>query len=98
MGIRRTQRTRRTLRLTGRVNPGLPAGRATLQRRTRSGGWASLRRRPLQARDELHSTYGFRLRRGQRARLYRVVVAPRDGGAHARGRSRALLVGARSGS
>ena len=35
------------VRLTGRVQPGLPDGRATLQRRTRSGGWAFVKRKAL---------------------------------------------------
>jgi hypothetical protein len=96
VGIRRTHRTRRSLRLVGHVNPGLPAGRAILQRRTSSGRWKSVARRALRPQDELRSTYGFAVRRARRARRYRVVVAAHDGGAHARGFSRSLLVAERS--
>jgi hypothetical protein len=93
--ISRTHRTRRSLRLSGRVNPGLPAGRAILQRRMASGHWRGVRRRALRPVDAVDSTYSFRVLRAERARRYRVVVAARDGGAHARGYSRSLLVGAR---
>jgi hypothetical protein len=93
VGIRRTARTRRALRLTGRVQPGLPAGRATLQRRTRSGGWTFVRRKALDTASTTESTYRFRVRRLRRAAVYRVKVSANDGGAHLGSTSRALLVG-----
>jgi hypothetical protein len=93
VGIRRTRKTRRALRLTGRVEPGLPDGRATLQRRTRSGGWAFIKRRALRTADTSTSTYRFRVRRLRRAAVYRVKVSANDGGAHVGSTSRALLVG-----
>ena len=93
VGIRRTARTRRTLTLTGRVLPSLPAGRATLQRRTRSGGWHRVRRKALSAASTDASSYRFRVRRLRRAAVYRVKVAANDGGAHLGATSRALLVG-----
>lgn len=95
VSIHRTHRTRRALRLGGGVNPGLPAGLATLQRRTRAGGWTSVEQRPLVAQDAVRSTYGFKVRRARRTKRYRVVVSAGDGGAHARGYSRALLIGKR---
>jgi hypothetical protein len=61
--IHRTDRRRRALRISGGVNPGLPAGTATLQRRTRAGAWKSVRLRALQTRDEVHSSYRFKVRR-----------------------------------
>jgi hypothetical protein len=82
VGIRRTGRTRRSLRLAGGVHPGLPDGVATLQRRTRRGGWAVVVRKPLKAIDATTSRYGFRVLRQQRTRWYRVKVTARDGGAH----------------
>jgi hypothetical protein len=95
VGIRRTRKTRRALRLTGRVHPGLPAGRATLQRRTRSGGWAFIKRKALHTVDTNTSTYGFKVRRLRRAAVYRVKVSANDGGAHLGATSRALRVGKR---
>jgi hypothetical protein len=74
------------------VNPGLPSGRAILQRRTLSGAWKSVARRALRTGGEVRSDYAFKVRRKRSAARYRVVVAARDGGAHMRGYSRSLLV------
>lgn len=93
--LRASHRKRRSLRLSGGVNPGLPSGRAILQKRTRAGGWRRVARRALVADTELRSSYAFDVRRQRRAKRYRVVVAARDGGAHARGYSRSLRVGKR---
>jgi hypothetical protein len=93
VGIRRTARTRRALTLSGRVRPGLPEGRATLQRRTRNGGWAFVRRKALVTADTSASRYRFRVRRLRRAAVYRVKVSANDGGAHRGAKSRSLLVG-----
>ena len=82
VGIRRTSRTRRTLRLAGGVHPGLPDGIATLQRQTARGGWTLVKRKPLKYVDATTSRYRFRVFKQRRARLYRVKVAARDGGAH----------------
>jgi hypothetical protein len=95
VGIRRTRKTRRALRLTGRVQPGLPDGRATLQRRTRSGGWAFVKRKALSGASTSSSAYTFKVRRLRRAATYRVKVSANDGGAHLGGTSRGLLVGKR---
>lgn len=92
--VHRGRKTRRAVWLTGAVNPGLPSGRATLQRRVR-GRWRSVRRVSLATVSELRSSYAFRVRRARGARRYRVMVAARDGGAHARGYSRAIGVGRR---
>jgi hypothetical protein len=93
VGIRRTAKTRRRLSLTGRVLPGLPDGRATLQRRTRSGGWKFIRRKALRTSSSRESSYRFRVRRLRRAAVYRIKVSANDGGAHLGSTSRALLVG-----
>jgi hypothetical protein len=95
VGIRRTSRTRRTLRLAGGVHPGLPDGIATLQRRTRHGGWALVNRKPLKAIDANTSRYRFRVFKQRRARYYRVKVAARDGGAHLGDSSAVRRVGRR---
>jgi hypothetical protein len=96
VGIRRTSRKRRTLVLAGRVSPGLPDGRATLQRRTRNGGWALVRRRALRTPDSSLSSYRFKVwRKKSRNVVYRVKVTANDGGAHLGGASRALVVAKR---
>ena len=95
VGIRRTSRTRRTLRLAGGVHPGLPDGIATLQRRTRHSGWALVKRKPLKAIDANTSRYRFRVFKQRRARYYRVKVAARDGGAHLGDNSAVRRVGRR---
>jgi hypothetical protein len=95
VGIHRARKTRRAVWLTGGVNPGLPTGHATLQRRTRSG-WRSVAGAALAPQSDVRSTYEFKVRRKRRlAALYRVRVAARDGGAHARGYSPAISVGAK---
>jgi hypothetical protein len=93
VGIRRTAKRRLALTLTGRVQPGLPDGLATLQRGTRSGGWKLVRRKALTTASTTESSYRFRVRRLRRAAVYRVKVAANDGGAHLGATSRALLVG-----
>jgi hypothetical protein len=95
VGIRRSLKTRRAVLLSGTVNPGLPAGRATLQRRSRAGGWSLVRRQALRAVDATHSTYVFRVKRRKRAAAYRVVIAPQDANAHVPARSRAVTIGKR---
>jgi hypothetical protein len=93
VGIRRTRKTRRKLTLKGVVLPGLPNGRATLQRRTRRGGWVFVRRKAVRTVSDSESRYRFTVWRKRRATVYRVKVSTNDGGAHLNSRSRALLVG-----
>ena len=93
VGIHRGRKTRRAVWLTGGVNPLLPTGHATLQRRTRFG-WRSIAGAALTARSDVRSAYEFKVRRLRSgAAIYRVRVAARDGGAHARGYSPAISVG-----
>jgi hypothetical protein len=95
VGIRTSRKTRRKVLLRGRVQPGLPNGRATLQRRTRRGGWAFVRRVALRTPATDMSTYRVSVRRLRRAAYYRIKVAANDGGAHLGDTSRAVLVGKR---
>lgn len=81
---------RRRYRVTGSVWPAT-GGRASLQRRTRSGRWVPVRRASLR-RGATRSRYAFRVRRTRTRRVYRVAVVPSDGGAHVRGTSRELAV------
>jgi len=94
-GLHRARTSRRFVRLAGKANPGVPAGRATLQRRTRSGGWTRIRRKPVATPSSTSSTYAFRVRRLRRPTVYRVLVEPRDAGAHLRGTTREVSVAAR---
>jgi hypothetical protein len=92
VGIRGTARKRRTLVLAGRVSPGLPEGRATLQRRSRGGGWSFVRRRALRTPDSSVSRYRFKVWRKRRNVAYRVKVTANDGGAHLGAASRTVVV------
>ena len=94
VGLRSTQKTRRAVTLRGRIQPGVPKGRATLQRRMRSGGWAFVRRRAVRTPNST-STYRFRVRRLQRSARYRVRVSANDGGAHVGATTWSLLVSKR---
>jgi hypothetical protein len=95
VGIRRAHKTRRKVTLAGRVEPGLPDGKATLQRRTRRGGWVFVRRVALRTPATDMSTYRVKVRRIKRAAYYRIKVAANDGGAHLGATSRSVLVGKR---
>jgi hypothetical protein len=86
VGLRVRRGHRRHVRLTGTVWPAVPHGRATLERLSRHGHWLRVGRRHRLSRSGAH--YSFTVRRRRSARTYRVIVDPRDGGAHARGTSR----------
>ena len=93
--LHRARKTRRFVRLAGTANPGVPNGRARLQRRTRRGGWALVRAKQVSTPSSNASAYRFKVRRLRRPAVYRVAVAARDGGAHLDGVSRGVLVGKR---
>jgi hypothetical protein len=95
VGIRTSRKTRRKVIFRGRVQPGLPDGRASLQRRSRRGGWTLVRRVALSTPATDMSTYRVGVRRLRRAAYYRIKVAANDGGAHLGATSRAVLVGKR---
>jgi hypothetical protein len=83
----------RRARIQGSVLPGV-AGQARLQRRFR-GRWRNVARKTIAPEDSVRSRYRFRVRRQRKARRYRVVVRPDDGGAHVSGASRSRVVRAR---
>jgi hypothetical protein len=88
-----TKRLRgKRLRLTGATWPAVPAGRASLQRQTRSGRWIPVRRVHPTALSNNRSRYRFTVSRRSRALSYRVVVVPNNGGANVNGRSRVISV------
>jgi hypothetical protein len=88
VGLRVLRGHRRSVRVTGATWPAVPNGRATLQRLSRRGHWLRVARHRLSGLPDNRSRYTFTVRRARSARTYRVIVDPRDGGAHARGTSR----------
>jgi hypothetical protein len=85
----------RRLRLYGSISPqAAPSWRVTLQKQSPTGRWVRLKRlrpRPLRGGRSRYRTVAF-LRRQGRPAAYRVVVTPRDAGAHVRGYSRAVVL------
>jgi hypothetical protein len=84
--------SRRRVRVRGSVSPAAPSGRAILQRRTRRGGWAFVRGGRLKPLGESRSRYAFKVAKTRRARVFRVRIVARDGGAHVPGVSREVSV------
>lgn len=96
VSLYRGRKTKRAVRVRGNVWPALPAGRASLQRFTRSGRWFPVERRFLSTRRTDRSSYRFLARRlSRRTARYRIAVVANDGGAHAIGYSRVIRVGKR---
>jgi hypothetical protein len=71
-----TRSTSRAIRLKGTVNPGVLDAVATLQRRTRTGRWVSVKRKTVTTIDELRSRASFTVKRKRRARTFRIKVKP----------------------
>ena len=77
LSTRITRLTRRSARLKATVSPGLPGATAILQRRTASGRWFAVKRKPVNTVDELRSTVFFKANRKRgTARSFRVKVKP----------------------
>ena len=94
VSLYRGRKTRRALRVRGSVWPALPAGRASLQRLTRSGRWFPVLRAPLTTTLTDRSFYRFTIwRLKKQAARFRIAVVANDGGAHAIGYSRQITVG-----
>jgi hypothetical protein len=88
---RRLRGSRRAI-VTGTTAPAVPSGRASLQRLTASGRWVTIKRAGLATLPDNRSRYRFNLRLRRTPLRVRVVVSPRDGGAHVRGTSRTRLL------
>ncbi|HEY3021599.1 MAG TPA: hypothetical protein VGJ32_15485 [Solirubrobacteraceae bacterium] len=91
VGLIAERRPGRRVRFRGTVRPVAPNGTASLQRRTPAGAWVTVRRVRLR-RDGARSRYAMTVRARRDGGVYRVLAAPRDGGAHARGISRERAV------
>lgn len=81
VGIAARRVSKKKVRLRGSIRPTVPNGRAVLQRRTSRGGWTFVRAK------NAHRRYKFVVKRRVKARVYRVRVIARDGGAHVPGTS-----------
>jgi hypothetical protein len=95
VGLKTQRAPGRRTRLTGATWPDVPAGRASLQRQSRSGRWGPVARAKLSPLPGGRSRYSFVVSRRSRAMNYRVVVVPNDGGAHVSGHSRTVTVPSR---
>jgi hypothetical protein len=92
LSLYRGRKTKRALRVRGTVWPALPAGRASLQRLTRTGRWFPVQRAPLTTTRTDRSSYRFTIWRLKKAARFRIAVVANDGGAHAIGYSRQITV------
>ena len=92
VGVAARRAGRNRVRLRGSVLPAAPRGRAVLQRRAGGGHWTFVRGADLRDLGARRSRYAFTVKRRSRARVYRVRVIARDGGAHVPGTSRAIRV------
>jgi hypothetical protein len=95
VGLKTKRLSRHRMRLEGSTWPAVPAGRATLQRQSRSGRWVPVSRTRLSSLPSGRSRYRFKVARRAVTTVWRVVVNPRDGGAHGSGASRSVRVGKR---
>jgi hypothetical protein len=89
-GLRVAGSGRRSVTLAGSINPAVPNGRVSVQRRAPSGRWvriSSVRPQPLVGN---RSQYRVRVNRIRRTAVVRVVVVPNDQGEHANGASREI--------
>jgi hypothetical protein len=92
-GARNT--SRRRARVRGTIWPQVSQGVVSLQKRSRRGRYRTVRRHAARRLDAGRSRFSFSVKRDRRGSRYRVVVSPRDGGAHLQGRSRVVTVRAR---
>ena len=74
----------------GTTQPAMPNGLVRVQRRSPRGKWITIKRGRLASAGPERSRYRLSVRKRKGA--YRVLVVPRDGGAHASGRSRIRVV------
>ena len=84
------RRGARRLVFRGVMWPAMPSGIVRIQRRSPRGKWVTVRRGSVSVRDANRSAYRLSVKR--RSGVYRALVNPRDGGAHAAGYSRVRVV------
>lgn len=88
----RQRLARRSTRLGGSIVPAVPDGTVTVRKRTSTGRWLKIATTRPTSGPGNTSRYAITVRRGRKPARLRVTVAPNDGGAHASGASRAVLV------
>ena len=94
-GLRVTGTGRTAVSLAGSINPAVPNGRVSVQRRAPSGRWVRIRSvRPQPLRGN-RSRYRVAVKRISRTAVVRVVVVPNDRGEHANGASREIRIARR---
>lgn len=81
--------------LAGSINPAVPNGRVSVQRRAPSGRWVRIRSVRPQPLAGDRSRYRVRVNRIRRTAVVRVVVVPNDQGEHANGASREIRIARR---
>lgn len=94
-GLRVIGGNRRSVAISGAINPAVPNGRVSVQRKTPSGRWIRVRSVQPQPLAGNRSRYRVRVSRVRRAAVIRVVVIPNDRGEHANGASREVRVARR---
>lgn len=95
VGIRARHFARKRARVEGSILPGV-AGTATLQLLRPGLGWRAVRTATLAPTSQASVRYRFTVRRLKRlSRRFRVIGTPADNGAHVRGWSGSVTVGAR---
>jgi len=97
VGMRAGDKTRRTVRLSGSVQPGVGTTVVSIQRRSANGTrWVRVARTTVTVRNAFTARYGVVVKRTRRASTFRAVAVPHDNGAHASGTSRELRIAGRA--
>ena len=94
-GLRVVGGNRRSVAISGAINPAVPNGRISVQRKAPSGRWIRIRSVKPQPLSGNRSRYRLRVNRISRTATIRVVVVPNDQGEHANGASRELRIARR---
>jgi hypothetical protein len=92
VGIKTARRSHNRVRISGAIWPQVPHGRVSLQRRSRSGHWHTIRHAKARRLSGARSQYGFTVRRTHGRQSFRAVVVAHDGGRHVPGESRSIRI------
>jgi hypothetical protein len=95
VGIKTKRVGRKRVRLSGALWPAVPSGRLSLQRRSRSGRWHTLRHEKPRPLSGGRSQYRFTVKRSRSRQSFRVIALAHDGGAHSPGASRVVRIARR---
>lgn len=91
-----SRRKSKSVRLTSTVYPAVPKGRASVQRRSPKGGWVRVKRVSLTVLEGNRSRVRVTVPRISRTARYRIVISPRDAGAHVTTTTKSVSVSRRS--